>query len=162
MIKALVSDFSRVILSPVEEDYAGGLNALHQELSAGGDYNFWDYFKLNEDLINFYKKISEQTTMYVFTSEYIQEHPALQPKIKECFKEVFSAARLGLKKTDPETYKIIANKILLKPEDVLYIDDKQTNLDAAAQAGMKTIRFESNLQVERDIIKTLKMFDSKK
>ncbi|MDO8509825.1 MAG: HAD-IA family hydrolase, partial [bacterium] len=100
--------------------------------------------------------------VFVFTSEYIQEHPALQPKMEGIFKGVFSAARLGLKKTDVETYKIIANKIDLKPEEILYIDDKQANLDAAKEAGLAVIHYESNKQAEADIQKVAKNFSFRK
>ena len=156
MIKALVSDFSRVILSPADENYVGGLNALHRNLSGLGDYNFWEYFRLNEDLLAFYQTIREQIPVYVFTSEYIQEHPALQPKMQGIFKYIFSAARLGLKKNDTETYKIIAEKINLKPEEILYIDDNKKNLDASNEAGMTVIHYESNDQEKKDVINILK------
>ncbi len=162
MIKALVSDFSRVILSPVDKNYAGGLNLLHKELSAKGDYDFWKFFQLNQNLLAFYKTIGEQIDVFVFTSEYIQEHPALQPKMEGIFKGVFSAARLGLKKTDVETYKIIADKIDLKPEEILYIDDKQANINAAKEAGLTVIHYESNKQAEDDIQKAVKNFSFRK
>ena len=158
MIKALVSDFSRVILSPADKNYAGGLNLLHKELSAKGDYDFCKFFQLNQDLLAFYKTIGGQINVFVFTSEYVQEHPALQPKMEGIFKGVFSAARLGLKKTKSETYKIIADKIDLKPEEILYIDDKQANLDAAKEAGLAVILYESNEQTKEDIQKAVKKF----
>lgn len=158
MIKALVSDFSRVILSPADKNYAGGLNLLHKELSAKGDYDFWKFFQLNQDLLAYYKTIGEQINVFVFTSEYIQEHPALQPKMEGFFKGVFSAARLGIKKTDVETYKIIADKIDRKPEEILYIDDKQSNLDAAKEAGLVVILYKSNEQVKEEIQKAVKNF----
>ncbi len=153
MIKALITDFSRVLLSPKNENYAEGLNALHKKLSADGDYDFWKHFRLNQDLLEFYKTLAEQIELYVFTTEYIQEHPALQPKMAGIFKAVFSAARLGLKKNDPKAYKAMAKKINLKPEEILYIDDKQSNGDAALSAGMAFILYQSNEQTIKDIYK---------
>lgn len=151
MIKALVSDFSRVLLSPVDNTYTGGLNDLHQELAARGDYDFWQYFKLNQDLLTFYQRINKQVAIYMFTSEYIQEDPALQPKLTGIFKNIFSGARIGLRKSDPQAYKTITERIGLKPEEILYIDDKQTNLDIAQEAGLNALLFESNEQVMADI-----------
>jgi len=107
MIKALVSDFSRVLLSPVDDNYTGGLNDLHKELSARGTYDFWAYFRVNQDLLTFFQTIGEQVDVYMFTTEYIQEHPDLQPKLAGIFKNIFSGAHLDLKKSDPHAYKTI-------------------------------------------------------
>lgn len=155
MIKALVTDFSRVLLSPVETNYTAGLNTLHRELTSRGEYNFWEYFQLNETLLKFYKTLGEKLPVYIFTSEYIQEHPALQPHLAGVFVNVFSAATLNIKKSDPTTYKIIAEKIKLLPEEILYVDDKQSNLDRASEAGMNVLIFNSNEQVIPDINRML-------
>lgn len=155
MIKAFVSDFSRVLLSPKNESYTEGLNALHKKLSADGDYDFWSYFRLNHDLVTLYKTLGKIIDMYLFTTEYIQEHPALKPALEDVFKKVFSGTRLDLKKTDVQAYKTIANEIGLKPKEILYMDDNQVNLDAAKKAGMFVIRYESNEQAMEDIGKVL-------
>lgn len=151
MIKALITDFSRVLLSPVDKTYTGGLNPLHRELSARESYNFWEFFELNQELLEFYKTLSEKMDVYLFTSEYIQEHPAIYPTLEKTFKNIFSAARHELKKSEPETYKIVADMVRVSPEEILYIDDKQSNLDPAKIAGMSTILFESNEQVMEEI-----------
>ncbi len=156
MIKALVSDFSRVLLSPKDKNYTDGLNALHKKLSAGGRYDFWSYFQLNQELIDFYKILAKKIDLYLFTSEYIQEHPSIRPHMEEIFKTVFSGANLDLKKTDTQAYKTIAEKINLKPEEILYIDDKQVNIDAAKKAGMAIILYESNKQLKIAASKILK------
>lgn len=91
----------------------------------------------------------------MFTTEYIQEHPVLQSKLEGVFKNIFSGARLSLKKSDSQAYKTIAEKIGLKPEEILYIDDKQANLDVAKQAGLNVILFQTNEQVIADIGKSL-------
>ncbi len=160
MIKAFVSDFSRVLLSPKDDSYTEGLNALHKKLSSGGDYDFWSYFRLNQDLLTFYKKLSADIPIYMFTTEYIQEHPALQPELAGVFKKVFSGAGLHLEKTDPQSYYFIARELGLNTNEVLYLDDKQANLDAAKKAGMTVIAYEANEQAQQDITKTLKNFSS--
>lgn len=155
MIKALVSDFSKVLLFPTDSNYTGSLNDLHKELSARGDYDFWKHFQLNQDLLTFFQTLGKQIDVYVFTTEYIQEHPALQPKMEGIFKKIFSGARLGLGKTDPQSYKTLIKEIGLKPEEILYIDDKPENLEAAKNAGLMVIRYESNPQTIQNINNTL-------
>lgn len=48
-----------------------------------------------------------------------------------------------LKKPDPAIYKLLCNRYQLKPEECLFIDDRQVNVDAAMQVGMKAVLFES-------------------
>ena len=158
MIKAIVSDFSRTLLSPTDETYTGGLNALHESLKDRADYDIWEHYLLNQDLLAFYKTIGSRVDVYMFTTKYIQEWPPLKEKLDGVFKEVFSGARLDLKKDDPQSYKVIAQKVGLEPNEILYIDDKQANLDAAKEAGMVIIRFESEQQAIKDIEKTMKNF----
>lgn len=150
-----MSDFSRVLLSPTDDNYVGGLNDLHKELSSLGDYDFWKYFRLNQDLLTFFQILGKRIDVYVFTTEYIQEHPAIQPKMEGVFKKIFSGASLGLKKTDPQSYKTLTREIGIKPEEILYIDDKLANLEAAKNAGLMVIRYESNPQAIQDINNTL-------
>jgi len=157
MIKAIVSDFSRVILLPKDNNFTDGLNALHKKLSDDGDYDFWSYFRLNQDLITFYKIIGKNLGVYIFTTGYVQEHPALQPELDGVFKGIFSSARLNLKKADIQSYLFVAKKIGLKPEEILYVDDKPANLAVAKEAGLEVVQYKSNEQVKADILKKIKL-----
>ncbi len=150
MIKALVSDFSWVLLLAVDKNYTGSLNALHRELSVKGDYDFWQYFRLNKDLLAFYKMLQPRLKLYIFTTEYIQEHSALQPHLEGVFTTVFSGGRLGIQK-DTEGYAVIAQKVGVQPNEILYIDDNKSNISAAREAGMMAVYYESNDQTIKDI-----------
>ena len=147
MIKALVTDFSRVLLHPLDPNYSGGLNSLQRELEAQGEYDFWAHFKLNQELLEFYKAVGQRIPVYIFTSEYIQDHPAVKPQLESVFTAVLSAARLGLSKKDPETYQIIAEKIGVQTADVVYTDDSLVNVTAANKGGMRAVQFETNAQI---------------
>ena len=48
--------------------------------------------------------------------------------------------KIGNKK-DPESYRMIARGIGLKPEEILFLSDNPDEIKAAAEAGMKVIRF---------------------
>ena len=151
MPKALVSDFSRVILLPVDGTYTGGLNPLHRTLSEQGPYDFFAYFKLNTELLDFYKSIVTLLPLYVLTEGTIQEHPALQEHLQGIFREIFSCSRLGKKKDDPDSYRWIAEHIGVAPHEILYIDDLASNIDTARKAGMIGIQHISNEDVIRQI-----------
>lgn len=52
------------------------------------------------------------------------------------------SAAVKLKKPNPAIYKLLCNRYQLKPEECLFIDDRQDNVDAAIQIGMKAVLFE--------------------
>ncbi len=155
MLKAIVSDFSRVVLLPINPQYTGGLNALYQNLKRQEQLDFWKYFQLNRGLLVWYQTISDRVDLYLFTAEYIQEDSAVQHELA-FFREIFSAARLKLKKSESQAYRTIAGMIGYQPEHILYIDDRQENCDVAQKTGMAVLRYESNEQIMRDIGTALK------
>lgn len=66
-----------------------------------------------------------------------------------CFEKVFYSYEMGMRKPQPEIYKAILNQYDLKPQNVLFVDDKKENTDAASQLGIHVW----NLQVgDEDVV----------
>lgn len=63
---------------------------------------------------------------------------------------VFSCV-VKLIKPEPAIYAHLLSEHGLNPADTVFIDDLQANLDAATAFGIRTIRFESAAQCERDL-----------
>ncbi len=53
-----------------------------------------------------------------------------------CFEKVFYSYEMGMRKPQPEIYKAILNQYDLKPQNVLFVDDKKENTDAASELGI--------------------------
>ena len=152
MIKAIVSDFSKVILSPKNNNYDGAINDLHEKLLLeDNNYNFWKYFVLNQELLEFYNKIKNKLNIYIFTERYVQQHAPIKERLGDTFQDIFISTDLGIKKTDKEAYLLIADKIGFDTSKILFIDDKQVNIEAAKESGMVTILFKTN----KDTIKNI-------
>jgi putative hydrolase of the HAD superfamily len=68
------------------------------------------------------------------------------------FWEVFSgrviSSRVQLLKPEPAIYAYLLETYRLNAEHTIFIDDMDTNLTAAAQFGLQTVRFESPAQCE--------------
>ncbi len=120
MIKSVVTDFSKVLLFAKDPNYSGGLNALNNKLlSEDPNYSFGDYFTLNDELLEYYSRLNSKVPVYVFTSETIQDHPAIKTKIKNAFSGVMSAKKLHLSKSDSDAYQSIADQVHCLPGEVL-------------------------------------------
>ncbi len=140
----LLFDFSRVILFPKEDNYSGSLNELYKVHKDELNFNFFSYFKLNDELISYLNSIKATTNLYMFTSDVIQDAPELQPTVISLFKEVFSASKMATSKTVPESYKMIAESLRLQIGEIVYIDDSEANIKTASSAGLHTIQYVSN------------------
>jgi putative hydrolase of the HAD superfamily len=60
---------------------------------------------------------------------------------------------LGIKKPDKEIYLKAAESLGLMPEECLFIDNKQRNIDGAAVVGMKGIHFKDAKQLVEELKK---------
>ncbi len=145
MIRAVISDLSKVLLFRNDNSKLGQLNDYHEELLKQGNYDFWKYFMLNKELLNFYKKISSKISLYILTSRYIQEYPPLQKELKLISRRVFSAARLGISKNKPELYKKLTGLLRLSPNEIIFVDDFELNIKATKKAGFHTILFKNTI-----------------
>ncbi len=145
MIKAIVSDFSKVILFPKEVTFMGGLNKLHRELfGKNKDYDFLEYFVLNTELLDYYKLLKQKYSINIFTTGTIQNVPQIKDTIEPIFDQIISADDFDLNKSDSNAYIFVAKKLSKSPEEILYIDDNEQNVNAAKEAGFDTFLYKDN------------------
>jgi epoxide hydrolase-like predicted phosphatase len=60
--------------------------------------------------------------------------------LNDLFDAVVISGQVGLRKPDPEIYRLAAQKIGLDPAECVFVDDLPTNLGPAARLGMGVIR----------------------
>jgi len=80
--------------------------------------------------------------------------------VDEIFELVVDSAFVGMRKPEPEIYRLTLDRIRehdpaelgdLEYSDCLFIDDFEVNCAAARELGINAVRFESNDQAIRDI-----------
>lgn len=152
MARALIFDLSRVLLFPRDKNYAGGLNNLYKQISTNPGYKFFDHFRVNDKLLSYLKDIRSRVSLYLFTSEIIQDAPELRPSLESIFKGIYSASKMGLHKDQPDAYLRVAKELGVEPEEAVFIDDAPKNIQAAESAGLKTITYCSNNQLFKEMV----------
>jgi len=143
-IKVLLFDFSRVIIFPKDDTYPGLLNDLYKKAMSGGNFNFYNSFTFNIELLSFLKTIKSYISLDIYTTDILQNDPVAKAVLEPVFDHIFSANELGLRKKDPQGYKIIAEKLGVKPNEILFVDDSLVNVETAKKAGLQAIQFTSN------------------
>lgn len=152
-IKYIVTDFSKVLLFPKDKNYHGSLNGLYKEIREKEDFSFFDYFEINQELLDFLKTLIEKYELSIFTSNIIQNDKALKPILEPIFKNIISANEdIGISKKEKESYMALAKKVSANLEEILYIDDSKKNIKAASEAGLKTIQYKNNEELIKKLI----------
>ena len=72
-------------------------------------------------------------------------------KVMALFDDVIESSVEGIRKPNPEIYKLACQRISVKPEKCLFIDDLGINLKPAKELGMKTIKVLTEAQALKDI-----------
>jgi epoxide hydrolase-like predicted phosphatase len=81
--------------------------------------------------------------------------------VKNCFKNgwfshfdcLVLSHEVGILKPDERIYKITLDKLNLKDQDCLFVDDLKENLKPAREMGMETILFKSTEQLKKEFNK---------
>ena len=72
-------------------------------------------------------------------------------EVMALFDDVIESSIEGIRKPNPEIYKLACRRISVEPEKCLFIDDLGINLKPAKELGMKTIKVLSEAQALKDI-----------
>ena len=67
------------------------------------------------------------------------------------FDPIILSEEIGLAKPDKRIYEYLLKKIDLKPEEVVFIDDRKENIESAKNLGIKTILYNYELNLEEKL-----------
>jgi putative hydrolase of the HAD superfamily len=79
--------------------------------------------------------------------------------LRQLFRVALSSCYLGMRKPNPEIYKRAIDILGVKLGRILFIDDRQSNVDFAADSGLKAILFTGETNLRRQL-KELEVLDS--
>jgi putative hydrolase of the HAD superfamily len=119
----------------LEEAAGKSLPYLHEEWR-----NSWGLIEENIALIKALRppyKISILSNADLSLEERI-EHTL---KLHHLFDDIISSAVVGLAKPDERIYRLASERLQLPPEECVFIDDLDRNVDAARAIGMSAVHF---------------------
>lgn len=147
MIKTLLFDFMGVISNPQIQNYSDAVTTVHKEIFPKDPYYFINHYELNQELLEYIKTKNNKFELAIYTSMVLSTETELNKKLAPIFSKIFSAAELGLEKKDPRSYEAIIKSLNKNPDEVLFIDDTRSNLEAAKEAGLITHMFTDNSEI---------------
>ncbi|MGH9616810.1 MAG: HAD family hydrolase [Acidobacteriaceae bacterium] len=72
-------------------------------------------------------------------------------QLDEFFDEFFSSCYLGLRKPEPNIFRLALDVLQREAAEVFFIDDRQENCDAAMSLGIHAVLYRNPTQLEQDL-----------
>ena len=114
--------------------------------------------KRNNQLYGYIKKLKQKKVIIGVLSDqwHLSRESMFPEKDKRLFDVVIISYEVKTRKPHPDIYKLLLKKIhlknpFIKPSQIIFIDDKNYNLEPAKKLGMKTILFKNNVQVMQEM-----------
>lgn len=138
------------------------LNTMRKMLPKGTSrqqvYDAWNAILLDipPQRIQLLEKIKDHYKIYLLSNTNALHYPVYTEDLQksygykslhDLFNGVYLSFELGLRKPDPEIFRLVLNENALNPEETVFIDDSEQNLPPARSLGMKTIFLKQGLDV---------------
>lgn len=142
---------------PTVDDFKNVYNQI------AGEYNFNttfdEFIKLYKDIfdrIDYYKDVAEyekslrdKCYIGIFTNLTIFDKERLNKQVDlSKYDYAFLSFEMNLKKPNSEIYEKVIEKTSFNPKDILFIDDRQDNIDMAKEFDWNTLKA-TGLELER-------------
>lgn len=99
--------------------------------------------KANQEVLKLIESVKQRAKVYLFsnTTEMSNLHNS-KTGLYDYFDGLFLSYQLGLKKPNKKFYEKVISDLKLKPDEILFVDDDQSNLVPAKELSMRTILFD--------------------
>lgn len=118
------------------------------------DFEIESYMQQIDGTLNIVNKLKQKGYQIAILSNDSKDMALSKRKkynFDELFDDVIFSCELGIKKPDFEIYRIASNRLNTSPEQVVFIDDRLENIEAARKTGMYSILFRNPDQLGKEL-----------
>ena len=139
------------------QDYYAGLRRL-LPLPWGYDQFVaaWNGFFLeNQDVTGLLARLRPRHRLVALSNTNVLHIGYLRDQLPSlaCFHDWVASCEVGLRKPDPEIYRVALARAAVEAPAAVYIDDRPELVEAGQALGLRAIRFESCRQLEAELMK---------
>jgi putative hydrolase of the HAD superfamily len=143
------ADFLEKLSSALEEEL-GHRPKLHEFSEI-----WFEALHPNERMIELMRDLRRRGYRLAILTNNVREWEAkwrTKLPIDEIFELVVDSAWVGMRKPEPEIYRLTLERLgELEPQQCLFVDDNELNVEAARELGMEAIHFQSTEQAISEI-----------
>lgn len=119
--------------------------------------DFWSGDQLDTELVEFVRSLRPRHRTAILSDAW--------PGVRDVFTQVFGldavvdeiiiSAEEGIAKPDPRIFRIAAERLGVRPQEAIFVDDRPENVLGARAVGMRAIQFKTREQTIADVQKYL-------
>ncbi|MEU6882410.1 HAD family phosphatase [Streptomyces sp. NPDC046712] len=110
--------------------------------------DLWDEYlgTPNEELITYVRGLRRHCALGILSNSFVgaRERETALYGFDALVDEIVYSHEIGICKPDPRAFEVTCERLEVRPEDCLFIDDVSVNVEAARAAGMQGHLFEDN------------------
>jgi epoxide hydrolase-like predicted phosphatase len=109
---------------------------------------------IDEEMVALAKRLRKRTRLALCSNAVHDLRRILgeRPDIDALFEQVVVSVEVGLRKPDPAILILTAQRLGLRPDACLFVDDKERNTNAAAAIGMPAVVYSSVNQLTTELL----------
>jgi putative hydrolase of the HAD superfamily len=139
-----------------EAEFVGGLERELGRKMGSFRETYFAHLHPNKRMIEYMRELKERgLRMALLTNNVREWEPhwrAKLPDIDEIFEVVVDSAFVGMRKPEPGIYELTLEQLDgIGAAECVFLDDIDTNCEAADELGMRAVRFVDNAQAIADI-----------
>lgn len=131
---------------------------LKTSINVDKSYEIWKNLnkinknQVNWDLVSYAESLSKKYQLHMLTDNIDLDNGASEwfYLIAKHFKNIYKSFETGRRKPNKDVFLYVLEKINSKPEECIFVDDLQKNIDSANDIGMKGMLYTNLDQLRKD------------
>lgn len=118
---------------------------------------FWGGDRLDRELVDYLRSLRPRCKTALLSNAWSHLRAWLEQqwKIADAFDEIIISAEVGVSKPDPRIYQLTLERLVVEPQEAVFVDDFSENVYAARSLGMHGVQFLSAGQARAEVEKLL-------
>ncbi|GMR09549.1 MAG: HAD family phosphatase [Anaerolineae bacterium] len=126
---------------------------LSQEEGQQLTRDFWQGDDLDPELVGYIRGLRAQFQTGLISNAWLElrEQLVRHWRIDDAFDDLVISAEVGLRKPDPAIYRLALDRLEVRADRAIFVDDLENNISAAAEIGMHAVLFRSRNQAIAEV-----------
>ena len=151
---AIRATVGEVADSAVWENVATALKLATEQIEMFRS-DFWAGDKLDQDLVALLASLRPRYNTAILSNAWSNGREVIARSfgLEQAVDTIIISAEERLAKPDPRLYQRVAERLGVKPEEAVLVDDYLANIDGARAAGWQAIHFQAGMDVRAELEK---------
>ena len=106
---------------------------------------------VNTDLLKIVGTLGKKYKIFLLSDNFKERSEAIKKKFGEYFDRMYFSNEMGILKPHKKAFEIVLKENKLKPEECIFIDDKENIVEGAKACGLHAIQYKNLGQLKFDL-----------